>query len=150
MNQEKLRKSVQLTTDERGKTLELLEKMEAKTVTVEHRKGFNDEDVSGWDDRLSRADFVDVSGLNNQLTKMTERLPNMTALQEKVEKQRDDVGSAVEEAQTKLADQATETDALEQVRAEVVGKLTEVTARTTELETKLTGLREQAEAVAKE
>ena len=38
-----------------------VEKLEAKTVTVEHRKGFDDEDVSGWDDRLSRADFVDVS-----------------------------------------------------------------------------------------
>merc|ERR550537_2029215 len=85
-NQEKLRKSVRLTVDEKGKTLEQVEKMEAKTVTVEHRKGFNDEDLSGWDDRLSRADYVDVSGLNNQLTKLTERLPNMTALQEKVEK----------------------------------------------------------------
>ena len=38
-----------------------VEKLEAKTVTVEHRKGFDDKDVSVWDDRLSRADFVDVS-----------------------------------------------------------------------------------------
>lgn len=149
-NQEKLRKSVKLTADEKGKTLEQVEKMEAKTVTVEHRKGFNDEDLSGWDDRLSRADYVDVSGLNNQLTKLTERLPKMSELQERVEKQRDAVVETVEKAQEQFTEQATETDELERVRAEVAEKLAEVEGRRGELEATLKGLREQAEAVAKE
>jgi hypothetical protein len=152
-NQKELRKSVQLTTDQKGETLEQVEKLEAKTVTVEHRKGFDDEDVSGWDDRLSRADFVDVSGMKDRLTNLDARLTAMDGLKQKVETQKDAVNTAAEQATATLTEQATKTEELQQAQKRVDNELNKedgVVARTTALDAKLKELQKKAEAVAKE